>query len=451
MEQSETIAPVRCVCIAGMGPGTSSLMTAEAARVVAEADIVVGAPRLIEGLEVAEHARLVPAVLSADIVAALAEGGWRRAVVAMSGDVGMFSGARGLATLLRDALGDVEVRTVPGVSSMQCLAAALERPWQGWRFRSAHGVELDVAAEAREGGELFLVTGGAHASVGELCARLVDAGLGDARVSVGERLGYPEQRVVCSTASELAGEPFDTLSVMLVEATSPGAGAVEARWPWATPGIPDELFVRARVPMTKQEVRAAAVAKLRVARGDTVWDVGAGTGSVSVECALLSRTGDVWAVERKAEAVDLVRENARRFGLSNLHVVAGKAPQALEGLPVPDAVFVGGSAGTLAEVLAAARAANPRVRVCVSAITLETLARATELLAGAGWEGFDAAQVQASRADKIGPYHLMRAQNPVFLVSAQGVADAPEAGGDVRGAAPSVPAEGQGNPKGVGA
>ena len=100
-------------------------------------------------------------------------------------------------------------------------------------------------------------------------------------------------------------------------------------------------------------------------------------------------------------------------------------------------------------MLAAARAANPRVRVCVSAITLETLARATELLAGAGWEGFDAAQVQASRADKIGPYHLMRAQNPVFLVSAQGVAGAPEAGEEARGAASAVPFEGQGSPEGV--
>lgn len=410
----------RHVSIVGMGPGTSALMTAEAARLLAEADVVVGARRLVESLPKGA-ARLVPAVIARDVVAALVgDTSWRRAVVAMSGDVGMFSGARGLAARLREALGDVRVATIPGISSMQCLAAALERPWQGWRFRSAHGVELDVVAEARQGGELFLVTGGAGNSVGEICSRLVAGGLGDARVSVGERLGYPEQRVVTATAAELASERFDTLSVMLVEATRPGTGDVEASWPWASAGIPDDLFVRAKVPMTKQEVRAAALSKLRIAQGDCVWDVGAGTGSVSVEAALLSRTGDVLAIERKGEACELVAENARRFGLTNLRVVEGRAPEALEGLPAPDAVFVGGSAGTLARVLEVARERNPRVRVCVSAITLETLARATELLATPGWEGFDAAQVQASRADKVGPYHLMRAQNPVFLVSAHG-------------------------------
>ncbi len=407
----------RKVSIVGMGPGNEALMTRAAVDAVAGADLIVGARRLLESVA-RDDCRKVAAVASKDVLAALAQDGWNQAVVALSGDVGMFSGARGLAARIREELGDVEVATVPGISSMQCLAAALERPWQGWRFVSAHGVGCDIVRLARACDELFLVTGGEN-TVDVLCARLTEAGLGAARVSVGERLGYPEQRVVVSTAAELASTTFDQLSVMLVEA---GAAAVkpEVEWPWATCGIPDDLFVRGKVPMTKQEIRAAALSKLRVAAGDVVWDIGAGTGSVSIECALLAREGQVVAVERNAEAVELIHTNARRFGLNNLQVVEGAAPAALEELPAADAVFVGGSAGTLAQVLEAARARNPRVRVCVSAVTLETLSRATELLAGEAWEGFEAAMVQASRADAVGSYHLMRAQNPVFLVSARG-------------------------------
>ncbi len=407
----------RTVSIVGMGPGNAALMTRAAQEALEKADLVVGARRLLESLP-AIDARLVSAVVSADVLAALEGGTWERAAIAMSGDVGMFSGARGLAEKIRGALGDAEVVTVPGISSMQCLAAALERPWQDWRFVSAHGVACDLVGLARTTPELFLVTGGEN-TVGELCARLTGAGLGAACVSVGERLGYPEQRVVVSTADELAGAEFDQLSVMLVEATA-CAEKPEIDWPWATPGIPDELFVRGHVPMTKQEVRAVALSKLRVAPGDTVWDVGAGTGSVSVECALLANKGRVFAVERKGEAVELAHCNARRFGLNNLQVIEGVAPDALVDLSAPDAVFVGGSAGTLAQVLDLAREKNPQVRVCVSAVTLETLAAATSLLAADGWEGFEAVQVQAARAEAVAGYNMMRAQNPVFIVSAKG-------------------------------
>ena len=411
----------RRVSIVGMGPGDSALMTHAATEALSRAQLVVGARRLLESLPEGS-ARRVAAVAGKDVLAALCEDEWERAVVALSGDVGMFSGARGLAARVREQLGDVEVVTVPGISSMQCLAAALERPWQDWRFVSAHGVDCDLIAEARAHRELFLVTGGEN-TVPVLCVRLVEAGLGQARVSVGERLGYPEQRVVTGTAADLAAQQFEQLSVMLVEVSCREAAdgeKPEVAWPWATPGIPDELFVRSKVPMTKQEVRAASLSKLRVASADVVWDVGAGTGSVSVECALLAKQGKVLAVERKPEAVELVRENARRFGLSNVEVVEGLAPDALQDLAAPDAVFVGGSAGTLGQVLMLAHDKNPAVRVCVTAVTVETLGEATTILASGDWEGLEVAQVQATRAEAVAGYHLMRAQNPVFLISARG-------------------------------
>ena len=310
----------------------------------------------------------------------------------------------------------------------------------------------DIVAEAERAGELFLATSGGE-DPSRLSGELVQAGFGDARVTVAERLSYPDERITCATASEIAGQTFDDLNVMLIEfaggagspagssaaseapagasapaADSAGASrAASSRWPYASSGIPDELFIRGDVPMTKQEVRAVALAKLRLTATDTVWDVGAGTGSVSIEAALVARAGSVWAVERNAAGVRLIRENADAFGCGNVHAVPGVAPEALVKLPVPDAVFVGGSAGELPSIVEAALEKNSQVRLCVPCVTVETLTEACALLSGSRFKGFEACQVSAARAEAVGSHHLMKAQNPVFLVSARGAgADAEE-------------------------
>ena len=403
------------VSIVGAGPGDASLMTGAARAAVAGADAVIGAKRLIENLDGvkagAERFALVRTGEIVDLLRSRVE--WERACIVMSGDIGMFSGARAL----REALaGDplFQLDEVPGISSAQLLAARLGRSWQDWRFESAHGVACCVEALASQGGPLFLVTGGEN-DAGTLCARLAAAGLGDAPVAVGERLSYEDERVTCGCASELAGRSFDPLSVMLVD--PPLGGRL---WPWRTGGIPDELFERGGSPMTKQEIRAVALAKLRVAEADTVYDIGAGTGSATVELALAAPRGRVLAIERDPEGVDLIGRNVRRFGLGNVEVVEGSAPDALAGLPVPDAVFVGGSGGGLEAILDAALEANPRALICVTCVTLETLAQATALLSGERFADFDAVSLSVARAAKAGSYHLMRALNPVHVLSARG-------------------------------
>ena len=447
---------MRKVTIIGAGPGNPDLLSKAALDAIDIADVVIGAARALAGIEVACDVVKCELVKTSEIVSTLTgEASWQRAVVVMTGDTGLFSGAARLTEALRVAP-DVEVRVIPGVSSASFLAARLGRPWQDWRMASAHGVACDVVAEARQGGRLFLVTSGGRAP-GELCAALAAAGIGDADVTVAERLSYPDERIVQGPADKIAGQEFNDLNVMLFDftecaqvakgsaeaatrgsapAATTGAAAGErprdaaleklaahSRWPYASPGIPDALFARGRVPMTKQEVRAVALAKLRLSASDTVWDVGAGTGSVSVEAALLARDGAVWAVERNAEGVRLIRENAREFGCGNVFAVAGLAPEALEKLPAPDAVFVGGSSGELSSIVDLARRKNPRARFCVPCVTLETLALACELFAGEGFEGFEACQVSVARAQDVGSHHLMRAGNPVFLVSARGAAE----------------------------
>lgn len=418
---------MRKVTIIGAGPGNPDLLSRAALDAIDIADVVIGAHRALAGIDVPPDVVRCELVKTADIVATLTDAAsWRRAVVVMTGDVGLFSGARRLMEALSgDA--QVDVRVIPGISSASYLAARLARPWQDWRFASAHGVACDIVAEAERAGELFLVTSGGE-DPSRLSSELVQAGFGDARVTVAERLSYPDERITCATASEIAGQTFDDLNVMLIEPAG-GAGspvgssasrAASSRWPYASSGIPDELFIRGDVPMTKQEVRAVALAKLRLTATDTVWDVGAGTGSVSIEAALVARAGSVWAVERNAAGVRLIRENVAAFGCGNVHAVPGVAPEALAKLPVPDAVFVGGSAGELPSIVEAALEKNSQVRLCVPCVTVETLTEACALLSGSRFKGFEACQVSAARAEAVGSHHLMKAQNPVFLVSARG-------------------------------
>lgn len=407
---------MRKVTIIGAGPGNPDLLSRAALDAIDIADVVIGAHRALVGIDVPPDVVKCELVKTADIVAALIDAAsWQRAVVVMTGDVGLFSGARRLMEALSgDA--QVDVHVIPGISSASYLAARLARPWQDWRFASAHGVACDIVAEAERAGELFLATSGGE-DPSRLSGELVQAGFADARVTVAERLSYPDERITCATASEIAGQTFDDLNVMLIEFAG---GAASSRWPYASSGIPDELFIRGNVPMTKLEVRAVALAKLRLTATDTVWDVGAGTGSVSIEAALVARAGSVWAVERNAAGVRLIRENADAFGCGNVHAVPGVAPEALAKLPVPDAVFVGGSAGELPSIVEAALEKNSQVRLCVPCVTVETLTEACALLSGSRFKGFEACQVSAARAEAVGSHHLMKAQNPVFLVSAHG-------------------------------
>ena len=359
------------------------------------ADYVVGAARLLEGYPGRKDA----AAKAEDILRLLLSSGCENCAVLYSGDTGFYSGARSLLPLLREQ--GIEAEVIPGLSSVQVLAARLGRPWQDWTLCSAHGAACDPVAEVCRGKPAFFLTGGPDGPAA-LCRELAQAGLGGLAVTAGENLGFVGEAISQMTAAQCAERVFAPLNVLLCE-PAPVC-------PRRTPGIPDREFVRGQVPMTKQEVRAVILSRLAVGPGDLCWDVGAGTGSVSVELALQARA--VWAVERDGAACALTRANREKFGAWNLHLVQGSAPAALEDFPKPDAVFVGGSGGELPGILAAARGKNPEARVCVSAISLETLHAAMS-----GLKDPEAVQIAVSRSKPAGPLRLMTAQNPVFLIT----------------------------------
>ena len=395
------------VTLIGMGSGQPENLTLQGLAALRQADLILGARRLLAVLPAGCTENRAAAYRPDEVAELLQTSGAENAVLVYSGDTGFYSGASSMMEKL-EALG-VRARVLPGLSSIQLLAAALGRPWQGWNLVSAHGRTCDPVAECMQGRPTFFLTGGSE-DPATLCAQLAAEGFGDVQAVVGQCLGTPEEKIFRGSVKELAAGRFNSLSVLLVE-------AVEGL-PRRAPGLPDEAFERDDVPMTKQEVRAAVLAKLAVRPEDILWDVGAGTGSVSVELALAAPRGRVYAVECRPEGCALIKANREKFRTRNLVLVEGLAPAALSDLPAPDAVFIGGSKGSLAAIVDAALDKNPDARICVSAIALESLSAAVAALTAKG-RTVQVSQIAVSRARAVGGLHLMMAQNPIYLITGE--------------------------------
>lgn len=395
------------VTLIGMGSGQPENLTLQGLAALRQADLILGARRLLAVLPAGCTENRAAAYRPDEVAELLQTSGAENAVLVYSGDTGFYSGASSMMEKL-EALG-VRARVLPGLSSIQLLAAALGRPWQGWNLVSAHGRTCDPVAECMQGRPTFFLTGGSE-DPATLCAQLEAEGFGDVQGVVGQCLGTPEEKLFRGSVKELAAGRFNSLSVLLVEA--------EEVLPRRAPGLPDEAFERGDVPMTKQEVRAAVLAKLAVRPEDILWDVGAGTGSVSVELALAAPRGRVYAVECRPEGCALIKANREKFRTRNLVLVEGLAPDALSDLPAPDAVFIGGSKGSLAAIVDAALDKNPDARICVSAIALESLSAAVAALTAKG-RNVQVSQIAVSRAKAVGGLHLMMAQNPIYLITGE--------------------------------
>ena len=389
------------VQVIGVGPGGAELLTLEARTAIDAAEVVFAAAR---------HMPLAPGALPLEplsdapgrIREAMERGA--RTAVLVSGDPCLYS----LLGMLRRELGAERIEVIPGLGAIQAFCARMGVLWQDAKIISGHGRSLSVSAlgyHVRSHARSILFCDSEHGAAWAARCLLAE-GLEDVRMCVGERLSCPDERLVWGTPAELADGSFDPLCLVWFENGAPQPGL-------PAPGIPDARFARGGIPMTKREIRVQILAALDVRADSVVWDVGAGTGSVSIECARACPLGQVYAIEQKDEGAELIAENARRFRSNNLTVVRGAAPAACAGLPAPTHVFIGGSGGHLSEILDAIPGSP---RVVASAVTLESIAELTRCFPERTDEP-EFVQLSASRAEQLGRYHLLCGMNPVLIAS----------------------------------
>ena len=384
------------------------------------AELVLGARRHLDAAGVRPDRALVlgPLAPALDALAALdarpQAGPRARAVVLASGDPGFF----GIVRVLAERFGPDALDVRPGTSSIAEAFARLGLPWDDAVVVSAHGRDPATAfnvCRARRKTAVLTAPGAGPAELG--AALLATPGV-QRQLVVACDLGGPDERVERVTPAEAAARDWPGVHVLLCLAVDgPAVGPVRALagdlglppGGWA---LPEERFEHRDAMVTKAEVRALALARLGPRLGELVWDVGAGSGSVAVECARLGAA--VVAVERAEDGVRRVRSNALAHDV-DVSVVHGSAPEALDGLPAPDAVFVGGGGSDLPDIVTAcARRARRTVVVTLAAVDRVPAVRAALLAAGFTAEGV---QLQAARLAPLpGGVSRLAAANPVFVL-----------------------------------
>lgn len=400
----------RQVFLIGTGPGSESYLTGEAKKRLDKCDLIVGASRCVRQLE-SFHKPVFEAYQPEKIADYLDAHPEVQVICgAMSGDTGFYSAAEKLGAVL-ERRGNYTVEVIPGISSVGYFFAKIRRPWDHAKLFSMHGQAANFASELKRSGSAFVLGGGAD-FYEKICGQLIDLGMQETKLFAGENLTLEDEQIFTSTPEEIKGRKAPSLAVLYAEWTGP-------RRPLSH-GIADEAFTRGKVPMTKMEVRTVSVAKLELTEHSVLYDVGAGTGSVSVECAGLSDSVKVYAIEKNPEAVELLYENRKKFALTNVKIIAGTAPEALEDLPAPTHVFIGGSGGQMEEVIALCLKKNPKTRFVVNLITPESLAAVLEAAKTLPVTEPDLVTLTAARSKKVGSSHLMMGQNPVWIVTFEG-------------------------------
>lgn len=393
---------MKTIAIIGVGMNCDTI-TQEGFIAIQESEVLLGAPRLIEMFSFLKKTAF-PEYMPDGVLRILEEDSAVRYAILLSGDVGFFSAANGLLPALKA----YDVRLIPGISSLSYFFARLNRPWQEAAIISCHGRDGNLVDTVRRNRLTFALTGG---NLSTLASQLEQAGFGKLFATVGENLGAKDEQILAMPISHLLCNEFSPLSVLMIE--NPG---FDARVLF---GIPDDLFERGEVPMTKAEVRAFTLSRLSLKPDAICCDVGCGTGSVSVEMALAAYQGQTYAIDQNAEAIRLTELNARKFHTGNLTVICATAPEALLSLPPLDAVFIGGSGGHMEEIFTIAFQKNPRVHIVVNAIALESAIAAVAAFQKRNVEP-EIVQLSAARAKALRGLHMMTAQNPIWIISGGG-------------------------------
>ena len=395
------------ISLVGIGMGAEKTLTLEGKKALNEAELLIGAKRMTEAVQKPGQ-MVLHEYRSEKIVEYIREHPkYRTVAIALSGDVGFYSGAKKLINQL-----DGNVEVICGISSVVYFMSKIGLSWDDAKIVSAHGRNCNLISLIRHNPKVFSILG-TEDGVAVLASRLVYYGMGDVTLYVGENLSYENEKIFHDKAANLTEYRGDALSV--VTACNEKATPLSA-----VHGISDGEFLRGKAPMTKEEVRTVSLSKLRLSEDSVCYDVGAGTGSVSVEMALRAWMGQVYAIEKKEDALALLKENKKKFAVDNLVIIPGVAPEAMTELPAPTHAFIGGSSGNMQDIINLLLEKNPKVRIVINCITLETVTEAMNAIRDFGLEDVDIVQLAAARSKSIGRYHMMMGENPIYIISCSG-------------------------------
>lgn len=450
----------------GTGMGDKSMLTGQAVDAIEEADYIIGAGRLIELAKKLDiHAVESKSYYRAEDIVAYIEGLYVnlysdiKVVILFSGDTGFYSGCKSVYEALMK-LDFVDVNILPGVSSISVMAARLGTDWQDAHIESFHGVaeayfeeryERIVCEQKLKYNKTFLLLSG-RVQLIKLLEKLTQV-LDIDKICIGYQLSYENESLYSGLAQEIldmSDEFEDGLYAMLVyrkssysieceEDSNKHMYDKEYQIVIDTDNeedsnkciydrkhktdvnadksiyLRDEQFIRGKVPMTKEEIRHLVIAKLNLGDDSVLYDIGCGTGSISCEAAAVSHGLKVYAMDASEEAVDLTKQNAEALGLSNISVIEGAAPEALDKLPMATHAFIGGSGGRLKDILTKLYSINPHMRVVIDAVSIETVAELATIEEEFNVADMETVVVQVSRLRKLGSYHMPKAENPVYI------------------------------------
>lgn len=410
------------VVLVGIGMGSQDTLTLAGKRAVEQATLLIGAKRVVDAVKL-PYQDVHYEYRDDEIVKYIEHHPeYEHIVVVLSGDTGFYSGARKLLEALKKVpqscesdqdsfLRNKQIEIVCGISSVAYFMSKTGLSWDDAKLASVHGRDCNLIALIRQNEKVFAILG-TKTGVSELAKKLEYYHMGDVLLYVGENLSYENEKIFVKRAEELTDYEGDSLCVVC-------AYHKNVQPALSTHGICDEEFVRGKAPMTKEEVRTVSLAKLRLEEESICYDVGAGTGSVSIEMALRASQGRVYAIEKKDEAIQLLHANKQKYAADNLEIIEGLAPEALNDLPVPTHAFIGGSSGNMREILQVLVEKNPNVRIVINCITLETVTETLKSIEEIGFAESEIVQIGVSRAKILGGYHMMMGENPIYVITCQ--------------------------------
>jgi precorrin-6Y C5,15-methyltransferase (decarboxylating) len=351
-----------------------------------------------------------------------------------SGDPLLF----GIGRRVLEEFGVERVEMLPDLSSIQLAFSRIKEPWDDVFLMSLHGgpdstkrrrlpYEIeDIPALLGAHHKIAVLTDRENnpSAIANILASSFPAPHTSLRMHVCEKLGYAEEKITSGTPAEMAVMTFTDPNVVIIltntQVQKSGGKETGNSTGKTGPcfGLTEVEIAHSRGLITKDEVRALTLHRLRLPQKGVLWDVGAGSGSVSIEAARLSPGLKIYAIERSEEQLSHIQENKTRFGVGNITITAGEAPEVLRDLPTPDRVFIGGSGGELSGIIRRVRDKMPRGIVVINAVTLETLHEAMLLLENNGFDP-EVSQVSVTRSKIVKGQRHLSPQNPVFVIRGQ--------------------------------